>query len=568
MGQGRELLGPRDVLVIDEAGMIGTRQMERVLSEAERAGAKVVLVGDAEQLQAIEAGAAFRALAERHGAAEINEVRRQHEDWQRDATRALATGRTGEAIHAYEQHGMVHAAETREAARAELIDTWDAQRRADPDKTRIILTHTNAEVRDLNQAARDRLRDAGELGQDVRISAERGARDFASGDRIMFLKNERGMGVKNGTLGKVERVSPDSMAVRLDDGRQVAFDLKDYAHVDHGYAATIHKSQGVTVDQGHVLATPGMDRHSAYVALSRHRDGVQLHYGRDDFADDRRLVRTLGRERAKDMASDYPMYRDRDAEAQSFADRRGLSGEIRVADAPERKGVETRAPRGNLTPDGRGSTPARYWRRPRRWRGEGRGRATTAAGYVRRFRPRPPNGLATAEPGRARRKGGPSAACSTAETVAPPAPTPAKARRACRAGPGPGFSPRGRASLAFGRGGVAGPRIRRACVGASESRARARGQALDQIRPGASRDLASAMQRDPACCATRRRAQRPDDRGDGAGGPRAGRSEFARRSVRGTLATALPGPRPALSCRRHDGPREGGQGNGGHGEKP
>src|SRR3546814_2447313 len=87
------------------------------------------------------------------------------------------------------------------------------------------------------------------------------SRGFATGDRIMFLKNERGLGVKNGTLGKVERVSPDSMAVRLDDGRQVAFDLKDYAHVDHGYAATIHKSQGVTVDQGHVLATPGMDRH-------------------------------------------------------------------------------------------------------------------------------------------------------------------------------------------------------------------------------------------------------------------------------------------------------------------
>jgi hypothetical protein len=130
------------------------------------------------------------------------------------------------------------------------------------------------------------------------------------------------------------------MAVRLDDGRQVVFDLKDYAHVDHGYAATIHKSQGVTVDRGHVLATPGMDRHSAYVALSRHRDGVQLHYGRDDFADDRRLVHTLGRERAKDMASDYPMYRDRDAEAQSFADRRGLSGEIRSPDASERKGVE------------------------------------------------------------------------------------------------------------------------------------------------------------------------------------------------------------------------------------
>jgi Ti-type conjugative transfer relaxase TraA len=173
-GQGREQLGPRDVLVIDEAGMIGTRQMERVLGEAERAGAKVVLVGDAEQLQAIEAGAAFRALAERHGAAEISEIRRQHEDWQKDATRALATGRTGEAIHAYERHGMVEAADTREQARAELVDGWDAQRLADPDKSRIILTHTNAEVRDLNLAARARLRDSAALGPDVEVIGRAG----------------------------------------------------------------------------------------------------------------------------------------------------------------------------------------------------------------------------------------------------------------------------------------------------------------------------------------------------------------------------------------------------------
>ena len=332
-GQGREQLSPNDVLVIDEAGMIGTRQMERVLSHAADAGAKVVLVGDPQQLQAIEAGAAFRSLAERHGWAEIGEIRRQREEWQRDATKALATGRTGEAIHAYEQKDMVHAAETRLAARAELIDRWDVQRRDGPTQSRIILTHTNDEVRDLNLAARERLRDAGELGADVTISADRGARDFATGDRIMFLKNERSLGVKNGTLGTVENVSPERMAVRLDDGRSVAFDLKNYAHVDHGYAATIHKSQGVTVDRTHVLATPGMDRHSAYVALSRHRDGVQLHYGRDDFAGERQLVRTLGRERAKDMASDYA--RDPDEARRVFAGLRGLSGEIRVPDEPK-----------------------------------------------------------------------------------------------------------------------------------------------------------------------------------------------------------------------------------------
>ena len=103
----------RDVLVIDEAGMVGTRQLERVLSHAAEAGAKVVLVGDPQQLQAIEAGAAFRSIHERHGGTEIGEVRRQREDWQRDATRDLATGRTGDAIQAYDSHGMVHAAETR-----------------------------------------------------------------------------------------------------------------------------------------------------------------------------------------------------------------------------------------------------------------------------------------------------------------------------------------------------------------------------------------------------------------------------------------------------------------------
>jgi len=112
------------------------------------------------------------------------------------------------------------------------------------------------------------------------------------------------------------------MAVRLDDGRGVAFDTKDYAHVDHGYAATFHKSQGVTVDRAHVLATPGMDRHSAYVGMSRHRDDVQLHYGRDDFADRRQLVRALSRDRGKDMAGDYT--RPEQDQARAFADRREI----------------------------------------------------------------------------------------------------------------------------------------------------------------------------------------------------------------------------------------------------
>lgn len=301
----RELLTDRHILVIDEAGMVGTRQLERVVSEAERQGAKVVLVGDPQQLQAIEAGAAFRATAERHGAVEIMDIRRQQEDWQRDATRELATGRTGDAIGRYADAGFVHVADTREAARAELVDAWDRDRQAHPDASCIILSHTNDEREQLNEAVRERLKAGGALGNEVALTVERGERSFAAGDRIMFLRNERDLGVKNGSLGTVQSASPTSMAVTLDDGRRVAFDLKDYAHVDHGYAATIHKAQGMTVDRVQVLATPGMDRHGAYVAMSRHRDSVDVHYGKDDFANQSKLVRTLGRERGKDMASDY-----------------------------------------------------------------------------------------------------------------------------------------------------------------------------------------------------------------------------------------------------------------------
>ncbi|TPI70017.1 Ti-type conjugative transfer relaxase TraA [Mesorhizobium sp. B3-1-3] len=331
-GQGRDLLTARDVLVIDEAGMVGTRQLERVLSHAADVGAKVVLVGDPQQLQAIEAGAAFRSLHDRHGGVEIGQVRRQRDDWQRDATRDLATGRIGVAIDMYDAQGMVHQAAARDEARSDLIERWDRDRQAQPQASRIILTHTNDEVRALNNAARERMRAAGDLGDDVQVNVERGARAVASGDRVMFLRNERGLGVKNGTLGIVEEVSTQSMAVRVDDGRSVRFDLKDYAHIDHGYAATIHKAQGMTVDRTHVLATPGMDAHGSYVALSRHRDGMDLHYGGDDFPTRDRLVRTLSRDRAKDMASDYEQIDP----AQSYAERRGITFRQRVVEIVRR----------------------------------------------------------------------------------------------------------------------------------------------------------------------------------------------------------------------------------------
>lgn len=294
----RDRLSTNDVLVIDEAGMAGTRQMARILKEVMLSGAKVVLAGDPEQLQAIEAGAPFRKVVERHGAAEITQVLRQRTDWQRQATRELATGRTAEALARYEQAGAVTGHDTRTEARQSLVAEWADDRRSNPAASRMMMAYTRADVAELNRLARAALMEGGALGEDQVVETTRGPVAFAAGDRVMFLRNERSLGVKNGTLGTLVRISGSELEVRLDDARTLRFDCKDYADLTHGYAATIHKVQGATFDKAYVLASSHIDLHAAYVAMSRHRDGVSLRYGRDEFPETTELAQVLGRSRS------------------------------------------------------------------------------------------------------------------------------------------------------------------------------------------------------------------------------------------------------------------------------
>jgi Ti-type conjugative transfer relaxase TraA len=318
--QDRDRLGHNDVLVIDEAGMIGTKQLDRMLAAAHRAQAKVVLVGDPEQLQAIEAGAAFRGVIGQVGMAELTQVRRQKEGWARAATRQLAGGRTGEALQAYQSHGAIIAAPTNEGAQERLLAVWSEDRQRAPQESRLILAYTRAAVNELNAKAREILKGEGRLAGGQAVRTTRGAREFAAGDRILFLKNEKSLGVKNGTLGTVERIGSGALQVRLDgpDAPRIAVETKDYADFDHGYASTVHKSQGATVDRTYVLAGRFFDRHSSYVALSRHRETATLFYAQDEFAAPagsgavvdpgearRQLEHTLSRARPKELAHDY-----------------------------------------------------------------------------------------------------------------------------------------------------------------------------------------------------------------------------------------------------------------------
>ncbi|WP_245445361.1 Ti-type conjugative transfer relaxase TraA, partial [Agrobacterium rosae] len=367
---GKGELQRGDILVIDEAGMVGSRQLARIVKEVEARGAKLVLVGDHEQLQAIGAGSPFRAIAERIGSVELSQIRRQKQDWQRQASVAFATHRTGDGVKDYADRGHVVFADDREKARHELVRDYLADRKNNPGASRIALAHRRVDVRAINDGIREALQAEGLLAKsdgqpmdsgpgigigaghgkseqvvakadtlhadpDRRTDREivyqtvNGKRGFAPGDRILLLENNRDLGVKNGMLGRVEAVEPNALQIRLDgssagqnDARHISLPVKDYQSFDHGYATTIHKAQGATVDRAFVMASSTMDRHLTYVAMTRHRDATTLYAGRDELKNITALSDSMSRSGAKETTLDY---------IKLFAERRGL--------APQTSGV-------------------------------------------------------------------------------------------------------------------------------------------------------------------------------------------------------------------------------------
>ena len=302
--RGKERLTSSHVLVIDEAGMVGNEQLAQIAAEVRAAGAKLVLVGDTRQLQAIEPGAPMRLLQKQYGAATLSQINRQRShEWQKRATLKFATGAGKEALKAYAEKGRVHAAASTEAAHARLVADWAQASAESPKQTSIMLAFRRADVRSLNEKARSIRMAAGELGPShLAVKTEDGDRHFARADRIYFLKNDTTLGVKNGTLGTIAAIDGAKLAVSLDDGRQVVVDTAKYTKLDHGYAGTIHKSQGVTVDRAYVFASRYMDSAASYVAMSRHRDDAHLYFSEAEFATAETMISRITRDRSVESA--------------------------------------------------------------------------------------------------------------------------------------------------------------------------------------------------------------------------------------------------------------------------
>ena len=273
-------LTPKTVLVLDEAGMIGTNQMARLINEVHQSGAKIVLVGDEKQLQPIEHGAPFKEIGNRIGKTELTEVIRQKEEWARQSVKDFAFGHAQEGLRAYAERGLLTVAENRKEAINQLISDWD-KTRSESGKDSLIITGTKAEAAALNSKAQLKREEAGELGkQSIRVNGE----NLHIHDRVIFSRNSKKYGVNNGDLGTVRGIEPVTrhLIVRLDSGERVTVPTLTYQHINLGYAITTHKGQGKTVDNTFVLAGGSMqDRELAYVQMSRSRHETCLLYTSD-----------------------------------------------------------------------------------------------------------------------------------------------------------------------------------------------------------------------------------------------------------------------------------------------
>jgi conjugative relaxase-like TrwC/TraI family protein len=281
-------LAERTVLVVDEASMIGTRQLLELMEMTARDQAKLVLVGDPCQLSEIEAGGLFAALARDEHALRLTINQRQVEPWEREALTAVRDGDTAGALDTYSEHDRVRLAATRERILERLTaDYLHAQ--TDPGTPDVlVLAVRNRDVRAINDTVRSFLRENDQLGADeIRVGGEDGRR-FAAGDEVVVTRNDYQRGLLNGTRARVQSVDSARQTLTLlsRDGQHVEVGARWAAQrLDHGYAMTCHRAQGVTVDVALLYGTKALSREHAYVALSRGRHANYIYATHEELRD-------------------------------------------------------------------------------------------------------------------------------------------------------------------------------------------------------------------------------------------------------------------------------------------
>ena len=438
--EGRCQYNQNSVLVLDEAGMVDVERFDKFLGAVQKLGVKAVVVGDGAQLQPVEAGPAFRLVTERVGVSRLEEIVRQKEEWQKEATVLFGKQESQEAIQAYQEKGHVYLVgealpsdivsryemaartsglifreimgevkeaslaskhedyglflqwkdtqnaagkeilanpevykpvlesrnldplemarlfvnkkqdkayqyteasdllkskdlhhligvektpgqrvEVRGAAKAALIEDWKKAFQDSPEKSLLMMAYSNRDVQDLNAEARSHLKEIGVLDKkDFAYTVHREVEDdfgrkktfkeeraFSKGDKLVFTRNNYGLGVKNGTIGTITEINAQKIEVKVGESQKVSFAPNLNPHFDQGWAVTIHKSQGTTSDKSFLLASHEMTQNLTYVAMTRHREDVSVYGSSLDFWRAEKLPQVLSKSGEKLGAADY-----------------------------------------------------------------------------------------------------------------------------------------------------------------------------------------------------------------------------------------------------------------------
>lgn len=313
LGKGKLQLTSKSVVLVDEAGMMGTPSLRALMGFAHKAGAKIICQGDVLQLQSVERGAPMRALAKEVGYTELKDIRRQKQEADRDIAREYyAAGGTekrsrqqnelaGQKIIArMEARGQIQAFDNRDQARAFLVKDYLASHKSAREK--LVLAATRTDVDALNDAIREGRKAKGELGLEHSVGVSNPRTQaiqplaLAKGDRVMFTKKSKELDVVNGTTLIVTSVTPDGKGghtiqgtiesdIKKQDGRELTFQAKDVSLM-HAYAGTVHKSQGQSVSEVLHLGHRGMtDRQLALVGFTRMKDSYTLYGPIDELFD-------------------------------------------------------------------------------------------------------------------------------------------------------------------------------------------------------------------------------------------------------------------------------------------
>jgi conjugative relaxase-like TrwC/TraI family protein len=282
--EGAEGLPRESVLLIDEAGMVDSATLARLVSHAEAAQAKLVLVGDPEQLGEIEAGGLFRAVAERADPIHLDEVIRHSHELDREAAKRIREGKGREALNLYRSSERVTVAPNAEERREAMVRDWHESFQRGEDA--VMVAKRNAEVARLNEIAREVRRQAGALGES---EIEVGEARFVAGDQVITRVNDQAAGVFNRERWRVAEVDAAEGRVVLegiDQAKAVEIGpdylartnpYSDAPALEHAYAVTTYSAQGTTVDRAFVAADPSMDKQELYVAASRSREETYIY---------------------------------------------------------------------------------------------------------------------------------------------------------------------------------------------------------------------------------------------------------------------------------------------------